>query len=193
MKMTSRVPILVLVAVPLPRFVRPSLMLLVVEVMVESSRPVCSLSAACNELTSPDSTAVFSFSNPAGLCTELIKLVMVELSNFKPSRMVVSNALGSPPSSAERPSRDVMLPFCLSKKDPACFHSLNNQPALKWLEVVAFCRTLPTLPALPGSGSASGSGCPPSPCGRPSACWIHKTIAKAKKIFWDIFAFSNLL
>ena len=36
-------------------------MLLVVEVMVESSSPVCSLSAACNELTSPDSTAVFSW------------------------------------------------------------------------------------------------------------------------------------
>merc|ERR1719341_48952 len=116
MKSTSRVPTLVLVAVPLPRFVRPSLML-VVEVMVESSRPVCSLSAACNELTSPDSTAVFNLSNPAGLCTELIKLVMVELSSFKPSRMVVSNALGSPPSSLERPSREVMLPFCLSKKD----------------------------------------------------------------------------
>merc|ERR1719341_695287 len=66
MKSTSRVPILVLVAVPLPRFVRPSLMLLVVEVMVESSSPVCSLSAACNELTSPDSTAVFSLSNLAG-------------------------------------------------------------------------------------------------------------------------------
>merc|ERR1719341_2883271 len=80
MKSTSRVPTLVLVAVPFPRFVRPSLMPLVVEVMVESSRPVCSLSAACNELTSPDSTAVFSLSNPAGLCTELIKLVMVELS-----------------------------------------------------------------------------------------------------------------
>ena len=79
------------------------MMLLVVEVMVESSRPVCSLSAACNELMSPDSTAVFSWrrqscqnqtqmtlgesktlSNPAGLCTELIKLVMVELSSFKP-------------------------------------------------------------------------------------------------------------
>merc|ERR1719239_832219 len=126
MKRTSRVPTLVLVAVPLPRFVRPSLMLLVVEVMVESSSPVCSLSAACNELTSPDSTAVFSLSNPAGLCTELIKLVMVELSSFKPSRMVVRSALGSPPSSLERPSREVMLPFCLSKKDPANHPELLN-------------------------------------------------------------------
>ena len=37
-------------------------------------------------------------------------------------------------------------------------------------KIVAFWRALPTLPALPGSGSASGSGWPPSPCGRPSAC-----------------------
>merc|ERR1719391_456372 len=128
----------------------PTLVLLVVEVMAVLSRPVCSLSTDDREVRSPDNTAVFTFSNPSGLCTDPIKLVMVELSSFKPSRMVVSTAFGSPPSSPERPRREVMLFLCWSNKAPA------------------FCRTLPTLPALPGSGSdsGSGSGWPPSPCGR---------------------------
>jgi len=61
MKITSIVPTLVLVAVPLPRFAMPSLILLVVEVMAVSSRPVCSLSTADREVRSPDNTAVFTW------------------------------------------------------------------------------------------------------------------------------------
>merc|ERR1719391_1732089 len=96
MTITSRVPTLVLAAAPLPRFAMPSLMLLVVEVMAVLSRPVCSFNTADREVRSPDNTAVFTFSNPSGLCTDPIKVVMVELSSFKPSRMVVSTAFGSP-------------------------------------------------------------------------------------------------
>merc|ERR1719192_2432916 len=101
----------------------PPLMLLVVEVMTVWSRPVCSLSTADRAVMSPDNTAVFTFSNPSGLCTALIKVVMVELSSFKPSRMVVSTVFESPPSSPERlerPSWERMLPLCWSKRAPTC-------------------------------------------------------------------------
>jgi len=146
-KTTSKAPTFVLVAAPLPRFLKrhkacksqpsrvsfiatcivqtvtyamPSLMLLVVEVIAWLSRPVCSESTVDNELRSPDIRVVLIFSNPSAFCTEPIKLVMVELSSFKVSRMVVSTALGSPPASpSESPNKLVILPLCLSKNPPA--------------------------------------------------------------------------
>ena len=36
------------------------------------------------------------------------------------SRIVVSTVFESPPFSSERPSREVMLPLCWSKRDPTC-------------------------------------------------------------------------
>ena len=86
-------------------YAMPSLMLLVVEVMAVLSRPVCSFNTDDREVRSPDNTAVFTwrqicreleemipsltiekqtFSNPSGLCTDPINVVMVELSSFKP-------------------------------------------------------------------------------------------------------------
>ena len=128
--------------------------------------------------------------------------------------MVVSTALGSPPASpSESPNKLVILPLCLSKNPPAWVsHDKHELKESNITEnnfeihhcVVTCCKRLPA--PLLGSGSDSGSGWPASPCcGRHTACqeeyvvlftcifwgfftcWIHRTIAKARKSFWDIF------
>lgn len=182
------------------------------------------------------------------------------------SRMVVSTVFESPPSSPERPSREVMLPLCWSKRAPTWFtadeQSEVSLPKLHCKVMLLWKVTLlPTTDAalkrlnccllkyyndaekirlLPSEGHCRH--CRPCPvlarpralAGRPHpvvdqvpatertmilhlllanvwsqrllsflhnrwvhmylymwqfTCWIHKTTAKARKIFRDILAF----